>query len=321
MATERERQLLALLQSMSPDVYTSMYDQGLAAQQAEQAPYTGRVLAAGLGGDAIKATDELYQVWEQGYSPEDAARMFATAVSQGDFVVTPEDQQKIVAAFMDDVKSKAKSGSVNTSPIAAFSKMDMPELAALAPALQAEQSFQQAGQVQPSSSTLSWLKELQDKANMDLNAITSGENKRSPGLFEKIASPLLKTAAPIVGGLGAAGLTMLAPFTGGASLAAVPVAAGLAAGAVGAGTSGAVTNALLNWAYGDKDKKWAEENTSRINETLKYVKQEALRQERFNEDAQKIADKLYADYLKKNNLKPLSPFDMGVTSLARSIGG
>jgi hypothetical protein len=335
MATERERQLLILLQSLTPQAYMDMYEQGVSSQLGEQVPYTGRVIAAGLGGDAIAAADELYQVWEQGYSPEDAARMFSTAISQKDFVVTPEDQEKIISAFMNDVQNKAKVGTPNANPLAAFQEMGMPELAALAPALQKQLEQQEARTIKPAASTMQWLKELEDKANAEITqsqqeiaAYTSGEKQRPKGVFENVAGGFLRFAAPVAAGLGTAGAVMASPFTGGATLAAVPVLAGLAAGTIASGGASAGTNALLNWAYGDKDKKWIAEKTApeladiaREEERLRYVQQMAKQQGGIAREAQKVFDKRFADFLARQGGAQMSPFDVERSALIRSIGG
>lgn len=337
--TERERQMLLLLQSLTPQAYADLYQGGMQGQAGAVPILEGPILAAGfdttISPDAMKGVQELYDLWNQGVDPAEAARAFTMAIANKEYTIDPVDQEKILANFSNDVQAMSKSKPTETSPYAVFGKMDMPELAMLAPALQEMQKQQQMQTIGPSANTLKYLEEIKQKADAEIaqsqkeiSAYTSGEKKRPKGVFENIAGGFLKSAAPIVAGIGTAGAIAASPFTGGATLAAIPVLAGLAGGTVAAGGTSAGANALLNWAYGGKDKAWAEkkiapelEDIKKQEERLQYVKQMAAQQAGIAREAQKIFDKRFAAFLESQGGAPPNAFDVARQNLIRGISG
>lgn len=124
--------LLQYLSQLTPQDFASLLGM---AEQGGAVGGTGRLAAAGLGPEAYIVANGLYSALEQGMSPDEAIASFVDAESRNPGKISPEEREKIINLFVEDVKQNNQRVGENAN-LEFLKSLGMEEAALLIPALQ-----------------------------------------------------------------------------------------------------------------------------------------------------------------------------------------
>lgn len=124
--------LLQYLSQLTPQDFASLLGM---AEQGDAVGGTGRLAAAGLGPEAYIVANGLYTALEQGMSPDEAIASFVDAESRNPGKISPEEREKIINLFVEDVKQNNQRVGENAN-LEFLKSLGMEEAALLIPALQ-----------------------------------------------------------------------------------------------------------------------------------------------------------------------------------------
>jgi hypothetical protein len=124
--------LLQYLSQLTPQDFASLLGM---AEQGGAAGGTGRLAAAGLSPNAYAAANVLYSLVDQGMSPDEAVSNFVQSETNTSGVISPEEREKVINLFVEDVKESNKRVGENAN-LDFLKSMGMEETALLIPALQ-----------------------------------------------------------------------------------------------------------------------------------------------------------------------------------------
>jgi hypothetical protein len=193
--------LLQYLSQLTPQDFASLLGM---AEQGGTAGNTGRLAAAGLSPNAYAAANVLYSLVDQGMSPDEAVSNFVQSETNTSGVISPEEREKVINLFVEDVKESNKRVGENAN-LDFLKSMGMEEAALLIPALQRDiastpQQYSRSEQYLPDLQNA--MLKLQESSASRREGVASRKKAEESASkwYNKIARPIIGTM-PFVSGI------------------------------------------------------------------------------------------------------------------------